>query len=191
MAIKSIRLAALEDAPRILEIYNPYIENTCITFECDRLELEEFKERMTGIMKRFPFIVCEVDGRIVGYAYTSPFHTRKAYSWDCNASIYVDEAYHDQGIGTILYKTIILIMKELGYYNIYAVVTSPNPISLAFHKHLGFQEEGHHENVGFKFGKWLGVTRLVKKIGDFTKAPVPVKTIQEIDISSLLDVYTS
>jgi len=185
-----IRLATLEDAERILEIYNPYIENTCITFEYNKLTLDEFKERMLNITKKFPFIVCELDGMIIGYAYTSSAHPRAAYSWDCDSSIYMDQAYQGKGVGTILYKTLFLLMKEMGYYNVYALVTSPNPISLAFHKNLGFEVEGHHDNIGYKFGKWLGVTRLVKRIGDFSKVPQPVKTINEIDPTSTLSTYT-
>lgn len=191
MSEKIIRMANLDDAVRILEIYNPYIENTCITFECTPVSLNAFKERMTKIMENFPFIVYELDKKIIGYAYASSSYTRAAYTWNCDTSIYLDEAYHDRGIGSLLYKTLFLLMKEMGYYNVYALVTSVNPISLAFHKNLGFIVEGQHETMGFKFGKWLGITRLVKKIGDFSKTPLPVKSIHEIDPAPLLDVYTN
>lgn len=181
-----LRMATLEDAKEILNIYNPYIENTCITFEYNLLSLEDFRARMAGIMERFPYIVCELDGKIAGYAYTSPAHTRAAYSWNCDISIYLDSNLRGQGLGTLLYRAIFDFMKEMGYYNIYALVTSANPASLAFHKKLGFEVECVSENTGFKFGKWLNVTHLVKRIGDFSKAPDPVKTIHEVDAEAIL-----
>lgn len=185
-----IRMATLEDAEAILEIYNPYIQNTAITFEYLPLTVEEFQTRMKGIMAHYPYIVCELDGKIVGYAYTSTANVRAAYSWNCDASIYLDSSCHGKGIGSLLYKTLFLIMKEMGYYNVYALVTSQNPVSLAFHQHLGFVIEGAHEKTGYKFGKWMGVTLLVKQIGDFSKEPQPVKSIHEIEVAPLLCAYT-
>lgn len=184
--MKTIRLATLEDAERILEIYNPFITNTTVTFEYEPLNVEDFRQRMQTIMSKYPFIVCEIDNQIAGYAYCSPFNPRAAYSWDCDSSIYVDPSFHGNGIGRFLYESLFKIMKELGYYNIYALVTDPNPTSLAFHKRLGFILEGFHEAAGYKFNRWLGINRLVKRIGDFDKTPEPVKSIQEVDINSLI-----
>ncbi|MFA9464100.1 MAG: N-acetyltransferase family protein [Velocimicrobium sp.] len=189
MSNTTIRLATLDDAKKILEIYNPYIETTSITFEYNKLSLAHFEERMRTIIQKFPFIVYERNGIIIGYAYASSFHPRAAYAWDCDCSIYMDLSYQGKGIGTILYKTLFLLMKEMGYFNIYALVTSQNPISLSFHKKLGFEIEGHHDKTGYKFGKWLGVTRLVKRIGDFDKTPEPVKTIYEINSAPILAHY--
>lgn len=189
MSASVIRLATLEDAERILEIYNPYVINTCITFEYEPLTLPAFKERMMAIMERSPFLVYEQEGVIVGYAYTSASNPRAAYSWDCDSSIYLDPSYHGKGIGRALYKTLFLLMEELGYYNVYALVTSPNPVSLAFHQNLGFEMEGHHAKIGYKFGKWLGVSRLVKRIGDFEETPMPVRDYRNMDLQPILEAY--
>lgn len=181
MATKNIRLATLKDAEKILEIYNPFIKNTCVTFEYSTLCLEEFKERMNAILTQFPWIVYELDGIIIGYAYASPSHSRAAYSWNCNASIYIDPTYQGKGIGSLLYKALFSLVQEMGYYNVYAIVTSENPASLNFHKQLGFEIEAQHTNIGYKFGMWLGVTHLVKRLGDFSKAPDSIKTIHDIN----------
>lgn len=187
--MKSIRMASAKDAERILEIYNPFIFNTTITFECEPLTIDEFRQRMETIMSKFPFIVCEVKNQIAGYAYCSPYSLRSAYSWDCDSSIYVDPSFHENGIGRSLYEALFAIMKELGYYNIYAVITDPNPTSLAFHKKLGFESEAFHQAIGYKFNRWLGVNRLVKRIGDFNIPPSPIKSISEIDTASLLSSF--
>lgn len=191
MAVPVIRQAAYKDAEALLRIYNPYIENTCVTFEYTPLSISAFKERMTDITASHPWLVYETDRRIVGYAYASSHQTRQAYAWNCDSSIYVDKSYQDQGIGSLLYQNLFLVLKEMGYYNVYATVTSPNPVSLEFHKRLGFEVEGIHQNTGFKFGQWLGITRLVKHIGDFTLEPKPLKKIDDIDIPSILKLYIS
>ena len=69
----TIRNATLEDAPRILEIYDYYVNNTAITFEYETPTLEAFQERMNRIMQCYPYLVIEKDGRIKGYAYAGPF----------------------------------------------------------------------------------------------------------------------
>lgn len=189
MAFHHIRMATLQDAARILEIYNPYILNTCITFEHDPLTLPDFVKRMEDIIEIYPYIVYEVDGYIVGYAYTSCFNPRQAYAWDCSSSVYVDESYQDHGIGSTLYRTLFALCRSLGYRNIYAIVTKPNPISLAFHKSLGYKLEGEFDKAGFKFGQWLGISWLCKKIGDFSGPPKPIKKISEIDPSPYLNQY--
>ncbi len=189
MAQNNIRMATLEDAQRILDIYNPYIENTCITLEYDCLSLEDFQNRMASIMKNFPWIVYEQDGIIIGYAYTSAFHTRAGYAWDCDCSIYLDSTYHGNGIGTALYLTLFDIMKAMGYYNLYALVTSQNPASLRFHESLGFIIEAQQENIAFKFGKWQGITRMVKRIGDFSKAPTAIQSYKNLSLQDALSKY--
>ena len=65
-----VRMACLEDAPEILEIYRPYVEKTAITFEYEVPDLEEFRQRMTNILREHPYLVAEEDGEIIGYAYT-------------------------------------------------------------------------------------------------------------------------
>lgn len=74
-----IRNAVLEDAPRLLEIYGYYVQNTAITFEYTVPSLEEFQGRMKNITKRYPYLVVERDGVILGYSYATAFVGRAAY----------------------------------------------------------------------------------------------------------------
>ncbi|MDK2807948.1 MAG: hypothetical protein PWP24_682 [Clostridiales bacterium] len=184
-----IRFAKPEDTPSLLSIYNPFIEHTNVSFEYKKLTLDEFQARITGIQSKFPFLVVDVDGVLAGYAYTSSFHPRAAYAWDCDISIYIDSPFQKRGLGELLYHALFSLMKEMDYYNIYALVSSENTGSLHFHETMGFLVEGHHEMAGYKFGKWIGVTRLVKRIGDFSIPPKPVKSINEIDGDKLLLTY--
>ena len=86
-----IRMAATADAEELLNIYAPYVLKTAITFEYDVPSVEEFRSRIADTRTRFPYLAAIKDGKIVGYAYVSPFKSRAAYDWAVETSIYVDE----------------------------------------------------------------------------------------------------
>lgn len=107
-----IRLATPEDAAEILKIYAPYVENTAISFEYEVPSEEEFRGRVESTLKRYPYIVAEQEGHIIGYAYVSIFHERKAYDWAVETSIYVDKDYKRSGCGKLLYQALEKILKK-------------------------------------------------------------------------------
>ena len=98
-----IKTVSAEDIQRLLEIYKPYVEETAITFEYQVPSLEEFQERVRRIQKRYPYLAAWKDGKIVGYAYASPFKERAAYDWAVETSIYVCRTEKGNGIGKKLY----------------------------------------------------------------------------------------
>ena len=75
----TFRTATPEDAAALLEIYRPYVEETAITFEYDVPSEEEFARRIRTVLRQYPYIIAEAEGKITGYAYVSRFHERKAY----------------------------------------------------------------------------------------------------------------
>ena len=159
-----IRLATEKDLPEILEIYGPYVLNTTASFEYTVPTMEEFIARFRGITQQFPWIVWEEAGKILGYAYASaPFH-RAAYRWCAESSIYVHPEAHGKGIGKRLQLTLEEILRQQGYAVVYAVVTSENEGSLAFHKALGYTFTAEMPGCGYKFGKNLGITWLEKRL---------------------------
>lgn len=159
-----IRLAAEADLPEILEIYGPYIINTTASFEYTVPTLDEFTARFRSITEQFPWLVWEEDDRILGYAYASlPFH-RAAYRWCAESSIYLRPEAQGKGIGKHLQLTLEEILKLQGYALVYAVVTSENTGSLAFHKALGYTFTAEMPGCGFKFGRNLGITWLEKRL---------------------------
>ena len=85
-----IRMAAVEDTQRILEIYEYYVRNTAITFEYTVPTAEEFRQRIENTLKKYPYLVAVRDERIVGYAYAGAFHPRAAYAWCAELTIYLD-----------------------------------------------------------------------------------------------------
>ena len=175
-----IRFAAEEDAARMLEIYMPYVLETPITFETVPPGPEEFRARVRAGGEDFPWLVCAIDGKIMGYAYASRFHGRAAFGWDAELSIYVDCSATHRGIGRALYTALIALLARLGYYNLYAVVTVPNKKSAGLHRFFGFSEEGTLHNAGYKLGKWHDVAYLVKRLRPYD-APKPPKKLTDLD----------
>jgi len=161
-----IRDAVHADVPVMLELYRPYILETAITFEYDVPTLPAFEDRFDAITARFPWLVWEEDGQILGYAYASPFQTRAAYQWDADMSIYLRQDCRGRGVGRALYTALEQRMHDLGYHVLYGVVTSANEASCRFHEALGYRPIALFENTGFKFGRWYGITWYEKRLRD-------------------------
>ena len=106
-----IRMAATADAEELLNIYAPYVLKTAITFEYDVPSVEEFRSRIADTLTRFPYLAAIKDGKIVGYAYVSPFKSRAAYDWAVETSIYVDENCRGGGVGHRLYEALEEILR--------------------------------------------------------------------------------
>lgn len=87
----TIRSAKISDAKALIAIYAPYVENTAITFEYAVPSLSDFENRIAQTLQRFPYLVYEEEGEILGYAYASTYKNRAAYDWSCEVSIYVAE----------------------------------------------------------------------------------------------------
>ena len=94
-----IRVASEDDAEEILAIYAPYVIKTAITFEYEVPTLEEFRGRIRHTLQKYPYLVAEQNGKILGYAYVGPFHDRAAYEWAVETSIYVEENLRRCGVG--------------------------------------------------------------------------------------------
>ena len=160
----AIRIASGRDLSRILEIYRPYVENTTVTFEYDAPTPEAFGQRFREITARFPWLVWEENGRILGYAYACAPFARQAYSWIAEPSIYLDTAARGKGIGRKLYTALEEILRLLGYQLSYALITSENAASLAFHRRLGYTTLAHFPGCAWKHGRLLGVTWMEKRL---------------------------
>lgn len=162
------RLARPVDAPRLVEIYAPYVRNTAVTFATAPLTEEDFLHRMTDT---HPCLVCEESGRVLGYAYAAPFRAKEAYRWDVELSIYVDAAAHRKGVGSKLMGSLLGLLQAQGFKSAYSCITLPNDPSLQLHQRFGFTQVGLFENAGYKLGKWRSVAWLRLPLGDFDGEP--------------------
>ena len=161
-----IRPATAADVPAMLEIYGPYILQTAFTFEYEVPTHEAFLARFTAISARFPWLVWEEDGEILGYVYGDRAFARAAYQWAADLSIYLRPEARGRGIGRLLYTAAEDRLRELGYYLIYAIVTSSNTGSCAFHEDMGYIRRAELPDCGMKFGRWYGIIWYEKRLRD-------------------------
>lgn len=185
-----IRRASLEDAPELLKIYAPYVEKTAISFEWETPDISDFTQRMEHIMQKYPYLVAEVDGKTVGYAYAGSFKGRAAYDWDVEVTIYTDQTKQKQGLGRMLYEALESALAAQHILNVNACITVP-PGGLAdeyasnnskeFHAHMGYQMVGTFTKCGYKFGRWYDMTWMEKHIGSHDTKPHPVVAFPDVD----------
>lgn len=162
----TIRDARRSDVPAMLAIYAPFVEHTAVSFEYDVPTEAEFARRLEEHQAAFPWLVCEENGRVMGYAYAGRAFERAAYGWNAEISCYLAPELRGRGVGRRLYARIEEILTRLGYYKLFAVVTSANAPSVAFHRALGFREAACFRNVGYKQGGWYDVLWLEKTLCD-------------------------
>ena len=182
-----IRVAVEADVPAILAVYAPYILTTTYTFEYDVPTLSDFLERFRGITQQFPWLVWEEGGEILGYAYASPPYTRAAYRWCAEPSVYLRPEARGRGIAKALYDALEKILAVQGYQVLYALITEENLASRRFHEKMGYRFSVLFPDCGFKFGRWLGLIWMEKRLKPVeipSKSPTPwsefVKDIQRI-----------
>lgn len=150
-----IRMASEADAEQMLAIYGPVVQETIISFEYDPPSLAEFRGRVRATLELMPWLVCDNDSEIAGYAYASPYRTRVGYGWTCELTIYVHAGYHRCGIGKALYTSLFRCLALQGYCVAVATITIPNAASIALHESMGMRRIGTYEKVGYKHGRWL------------------------------------
>ena len=182
-----VRLATLEDAERLLEIYRYYVENTAITFEYETPTLKEFQGRMSSIMEKYPYLVAVQDGRIVGYAYAGAFHPRAAYHWASEVTIYLDKDARKTGLGRLLYEHLEECLTRMGILNLYACIGYPETEdeyltvnSARFHEHMGYRLVGTFQNCGYKFQHWYHMIFMEKMIGEHVTGQKEVTWFPEL-----------
>ena len=159
-----IRIAEKGDIPAILDIYGPYILTTTATFEYTVPTPAEFTERFETITAQFPWLVWEENGQILGYAYASPPYARAAYQWCAEPSVYLRPDAKRKGIGKKLYAALEAILAFQGYQVLYALITGENTGSLRFHEACGYAHRVTFPDCGFKFGRWLDLIWMEKRL---------------------------
>jgi len=181
-----IRLAEEQDVPGILEIYSPFILDTAVTFEETVPEEDSFWERMQLIMSELPFLVCEIDGRIAGYAYASGYRSRASYRWTKEVSVYVHPDFHRKRVALALYSSLNEMVRYQGVADLLAIITLPNESSVAFHEYVEYRKCGEFSKVGYKLDQWQDVGWFELFLQDEHEAPkdriIPLDEIIDLPI---------
>jgi phosphinothricin acetyltransferase len=145
------------DAGACAAVYEPFVTDSAISFEETPPDAAEFANRIERITRRHPWLVAELDGEVVGFAYGSPHRERAAYRWAADVSVYLAAKAHRRGIGRELYQTLFELLKRQGLQTLCAGITLPNEASVGLHEALGFRRIGVYRRIGFKRGCWRDV----------------------------------
>ena len=173
-----VRPATPADAAALVAIYAPYVQKTAITYEYEVPSSAEFSQRIETYSAKYPYLVAELDGVPVGYAYASPLGSRPAFDWSVETAIYIREDRKSLGIGRALYSELEARLIRRGIRTMTAAVATvahDDPYltnaSLSFHLRMGFSPVGTFHNAGCKFGRWYDLTWLEKPIGAYIPNP--------------------
>lgn len=166
-----IRDANIADAERLVEIYSYYVLNTAVSFEYEVPSVAEFENRIKMTKERYPYVVCILNDRIVGYAYAGAYSSRQAYNWTATTSVYVDKDYRRQGIGSSLYNELEKRLREKDIVNLLAGIAFCEEEdeylthdSFNFHTHAGYSKVAHMKTIGKKFDRWYDLLWMQKKL---------------------------
>lgn len=153
-----IRPVASDDAGTIAGIYNHYVLHTVITFEEQAVSAKEMNGRIgQAIADGMPWLVAELEGRILGFAYASKWKTRSAYRFSVETTVYLDLSAQGHGIGNRLYEELLGLLRKEGFHVVLACIALPNKASVALHEKFGLRQVALFEEAGFKFGRWVDV----------------------------------
>ncbi|MFN0280313.1 MAG: N-acetyltransferase family protein [Pyrinomonadaceae bacterium] len=153
-----VRPAKSDDAIDIAYIYNYYIATSHATFEIEPVDEAEMLRRIEDAwVSGYPFLVCEENEEIVGYAYGRRFRTRAAYMHSIEVTVYVRPGHLEKSIGTMLYEVLLNEIKKGDFHAVIGGISLPNEASVKLHEKFGFEKVAHFREVGRKFDRWIDV----------------------------------
>lgn len=180
-----VRAAMPQDAEQLLEIYTPFvISEDCsvsnVSFELTAPSLAEFRQRIVDISSKYPYLVGEKDGQILGYVYCHPYRERLAYQWSVEVTIYLAPAGQGKGLGRLLYETMEKLLCLQGVTMAYSCITVGNDHSIKMHEALGYRLIGTFTKSGYKNGQWLDTVWLEKQLQPCPEKPANMKSWREL-----------
>jgi L-amino acid N-acyltransferase YncA len=164
--IPAIRVASAQDAEAIAGIYAPAVTESATSFELTPPSAAEMRRRISTVLEKYPWLVVESSGEVLGYVYATTHRDRPAYRWSVDTAVYIRSDAHRRGIGRALYTALLEILALQGFRNAYAGTTLPNPSSVALHEAMGFKQVGTYRQVGYKMGKWHDVAWFERQLAE-------------------------
>jgi phosphinothricin acetyltransferase len=169
----TIRLATTADGPALARIYAPAVTEYTTSFESDAPDGVEMSRRVERLLARTPWLVCESQSEVIGYAYAGPHRDRWSYQWSVEVSAYVAADAHRRGVARALYTSLFAVLVAQGFRNAYAGITLPNPASEKLHEAVGFTPVGTYRGIGYKFGAWHDVLWMERALAPRVPDPLP------------------
>lgn len=152
-----VRPATTSDAAAIADIYNQGIEDRVATFETELRSADDRRAWLQSIAGRYPALVADSGGQVVGWAGAGPYGARECYRGIGEFSVYVRREWRGQRVGHVLLPALIAESERLGLWKLTSRIFPFNEASRALCRKHGFREVGIHEKHGKLDGRWLDV----------------------------------
>lgn len=152
-----LRKVRPDDASSISEIYNHYVSQTPITFEEVPIAAEEMRRRMLEVTQTFPWLVCEEEGKLLGYSYATKWRERPAYRFTVEATVYLHPTSVGKGRGSALLDALLNELRKREVHCVIGGIALPNEASVALFEKFGFRQSAFFKEAGYKFGRWIDV----------------------------------
>jgi phosphinothricin acetyltransferase len=168
-----VREATEADAAALAAIYGDAVLHGFGTFEEEPPTPQDMDGRRRAVQdKGLPYLVAELDGQVLGFAYAGPFRPRAAYRYTLEDSVYVSPDAKGQGVGRAVLTAVIAACEALGIRQLMAVIgDTGNSGSIALHRALGFEQTGVGRSVGFKHGRWVDIVHMQKALNGGDSLP--------------------
>ncbi|WP_288016091.1 GNAT family N-acetyltransferase [Blastomonas sp.] len=157
MAALHIRDATPADGAALAALYAPFVTDSWVSFETQAPDAAVMATRISSHGSSHGWVVAELDGAVMGYAYASPHRVRAAYATSADIAIYVAPAAQGQGLGRALYTALFERLRSRSIHAVFAGIALPNPASIALHEAMGMVPVGIYREVGWKLGGWRDV----------------------------------
>ncbi len=162
----AVRVAEAGDLPAIAEIYNDAVLNSTATFDTEPAMLEESEQWLRDRSHPYAVLVTEHEGEVAGWAALKAFASKPAYRFTAENTVYVRADMRGKGVGKALLGCLLEVATENGFRTVIARIAAPNPASVRLHRRLGFRRVGVEREVGRKFGRWLDVVVMQKRVAE-------------------------
>lgn len=167
-----VRDATIADMTEVTAIYAHHVLHGLATFEEVPPTAAEMVTRRAAVLALgLPYLVAEIEERVVGYAYATAYRVRPAYRFTVENSVYLSDGLGGRGFGAALLAELIVRCERGPWRQMIAVIgNSGNAASIALHRRLGFQPVGTLPSVGFKLGRWVDTVLMIRTLsrGDTT-----------------------
>ena len=188
MSKAQIRKARPEDAAQVAEVCADYVANTTASLDITPPTAEQMEEKIRSLGADYPFLVCEVDGKVVAYAYAFRRFEESTFDWSVFLSTFVASALGSKGIGRALLEALEEVLRTMGVVNLYSLASS-NSQSEYFHMARGFTEAGRLREALYKQGKWRDLVYYQKSLALHDKDPAPVRPVGVLDEAELEKLF--
>lgn len=182
----AIRAARSDDAAAIAAIYAPHVLTGTATFEVEAPDARQMRARMAASDGFYPWLVATTgeddDGGVLAYAYAARFRERPAYRYAVETTIYVTGATQGQGVGRLLYQSLIDTLRAQGFTQAIAGIALPNEYSIRLHESVGFRRAGVYREVGYKHEQWIDVGIWQRELHEPSVPPVEPKPFSDVGV---------